>query len=66
MTRVFTVEVTGCKDCPNKHESDLVGYWCGAYPRNQIEPESITTDNFQNITESCPMFTKSFVKDEKK
>jgi hypothetical protein len=70
MTRVFTVEVTGCKDCRYSYDSDFpatgMNGWCGKYPRNQEHPKSLISDNYDQPTPSCPMYQYSFVKDEKK
>jgi hypothetical protein len=64
MTRAFTVEVTGCKDCPNIRRGEP-GFHatCNATFFNNVV---LVRDNYQAITKSCPMFDKSFVKDEKK
>jgi hypothetical protein len=69
-TRVFTVEVTGCIDCPNtvmqfgwlascSHESLITG--------DCFKKQSqLYRDNKDAITESCPMYQHSFLKDENK
>lgn len=63
-TRVFTVEVTGCSNCPHSddyrcnHDSVIATQWDGSY--------KLTVENKEAIIESCPMYQHSFVKDEKK
>ena len=63
ITRVFTVEVTGCADCPFADNGDqhdcLHDYKTSALAKTRWD------ENLVAITESCPMFNKSFVKDEK-
>jgi hypothetical protein len=67
-TRVFTVEVTGCADCPNYSDEfgtcklDCINKDIAAYRGDY----KLTKDNEMQITESCPMYQHSFVKDEKK
>jgi hypothetical protein len=62
-TRVFTVEVTGCKDCPDKGNE----LNCFHDSRYAIEKQrKLCEENYNTITPSCPMYQYSFVKDEKK
>jgi hypothetical protein len=63
-TRAFTVEVTGCTICPYyREEWDSSLAQCSKVFRNQV---TLVRENKDGITESCPMFDKSFVKDKKK
>lgn len=62
--RVFTVEVTGCADCPFADNGDgldcLHDYQTTALASNRW------IENVQRITPSCPMYPKSFLKDKTK
>ena len=64
-TRVFTVEVTGCKDCPMRGMENKCNH---LYARRMLprQQDEIFAENRDAITESCPMYQHSFVKDEKK
>ena len=65
-TRVFTVEVTGCKDCPEPYYDEAYGaYGCG---HNEAVGKEfkLYKQNQNAINESCPMYQYSFVKDETK
>jgi hypothetical protein len=63
-TRVFTVEVTGCADCPFADNGDQLD--CLHNYQTAALASSRWIENVQRITESCPMYQHSFVKDEKK
>jgi hypothetical protein len=65
-TRIFTVEVTGCKNCPKAYfDESYMSYRCGV---NDIVNNKFKMfkQNQHVITPSCPMYQYSFVKDEKK
>ena len=64
-TRVFTVEVTGCKDCPYSRRVSRKFAFCNKAGMEGRAGE-IFEENQNAITESCPMYQHSFVKDEKK
>jgi hypothetical protein len=63
-TRIFTVEVTGCADCPFADNGDqhdcLHDYKTAALAKTRLD------ENLVSITPSCPMYQYSFVKGEKK
>jgi hypothetical protein len=67
MTHVFTAEVTGCKDC-----GYCIKQYAASCKHNKVIMQTtqqridIATQNYDAITESCPMYQHSFLKDEKK
>jgi hypothetical protein len=64
-TRVFPVEVTGCNfGCRNVRNEYTKWAFCALSMRE--DKRLAYQENREAITESCPMFNKSFVKDEKK
>jgi hypothetical protein len=51
--RAFTVVVTGCKNCPNIRRGEQRFHaTCNATLFNSL---ALVRDNYQDITESCPM-----------
>jgi len=66
MTRVFNVVVTGCKDCPHITVEFGMCLHVGAIDKDDDFKMELIEENYEAITESCPMYQHSFVKDEKK
>lgn len=65
--RVFTVEVTGCRDCPSFADEFGACFW--HQPSSGFGDEKqrkLVSDNYAVITPSCPMHGQSFLKDETK
>jgi hypothetical protein len=63
-TRVFTVEVTGCCNCPEPYYDEAYGaYGCGLNAAVGKEFK-LYKQNMNAITESCPRYQQSFVKEE--
>jgi hypothetical protein len=58
-------EVTGCENCPNLRIPNRFEKLCTISEGDAFFGDKVK-ENYQEITESCPMFNKSFLKDEKK
>jgi hypothetical protein len=60
MTRVFTVEVTGCKNCPSANPN---AHCCTKNPaidhESYVAAYRIYQQNKDQLTPSCPMWDKT-------
>jgi hypothetical protein len=55
--RAFTVVVTGCSSCPNIRRGEQRFHaTCNATIFNSV---ALVRDNYQDITESCPMWNEA-------
>ena len=57
--RFFTVEVTGCKNCPKAQRKDLQSMIKVCSDALYFEAERTHSENITKLTPSCPMFNQS-------
>jgi radical SAM superfamily enzyme len=60
-TRVFTVEVTGCMNCPNKlFDAGYRIFYCTNHPDKYSHKRyDLYQQNKDQLTDSCPMWNET-------